>query len=159
MTDEQVRLLKQKRMEGKTQQTTAAVAGVSERAARKWQCGPFHRRPSRSAGGEPGSIPLTGSGKRESCPCSGARPPAGSGQRKLSSGWRRNFPAGSAPPNSARCNDDYRTGERSTVQIRRSTSPKSIHRPGRPISTSPTATPWESPSAAGPTATCCSSWC
>ena len=30
------------------------------------------------------------SGRRRSCPCSRARPPAGSGQRQLSTGWRRN---------------------------------------------------------------------
>ena len=28
-------------MEGKTQQTAAAMAGMSERSARKWQCGPL----------------------------------------------------------------------------------------------------------------------
>ena len=39
MTDEQVRLLRQRRMEGKTQQTAAAVVGMSARSARKWQCG------------------------------------------------------------------------------------------------------------------------
>ena len=27
-------------MEGKKQQTAAAMAGMSERSARKWQCGP-----------------------------------------------------------------------------------------------------------------------
>ena len=68
------------------------------------------RRPSRSAGGAPGPIPLTASGRKKSCPCSKARPPAGSGQRQLSSGWRRNPPAGSAPPSSAPCNAGYRTG-------------------------------------------------
>ena len=41
MTDQQVRLLRQKRMEGKTQQTAAAMAGMSERSARRWQCGPL----------------------------------------------------------------------------------------------------------------------
>ena len=41
MTDKQVRLLRQKRVEGKTQQTAAAVAGMSERSARKWRCGPL----------------------------------------------------------------------------------------------------------------------
>ena len=41
MTDQQVMLLRQKRMEGKTQQTAAAMAGMSERSARKWQCGPL----------------------------------------------------------------------------------------------------------------------
>ena len=41
MTDQQVRLLRQKRMEGKTQQRAAAMAGMSERSARRWQCGPL----------------------------------------------------------------------------------------------------------------------
>ena len=41
MTDQQVMLLRQKRMEGKKQQTAAAVAGMSEGSARKWQCGPL----------------------------------------------------------------------------------------------------------------------
>ena len=39
ITDQQVRLLRQKRMEGKRQETAAAIAGMSERSARKWQCG------------------------------------------------------------------------------------------------------------------------
>ena len=66
------------------------------------------RRPSRSAGGARAPIPSTASGRKKSCPCYGARPPAGSGQRQLSSGWRRNFPAGSAPPSSEPCNAGYR---------------------------------------------------
>ena len=41
ITDRQVRLLRQKRMEGKRQETAAAVAGMSQRSARKWQCGPL----------------------------------------------------------------------------------------------------------------------
>src|SRR5258706_905308 len=39
VTDEQVRLLRQKRMEGKKLETAAAAAAMSERAARKWQRG------------------------------------------------------------------------------------------------------------------------
>ena len=39
VTDQQVALLRQRRMEGKKQQTAAAMAGMSERSARKWQCG------------------------------------------------------------------------------------------------------------------------
>ena len=39
ITDRQVRLLRQKRMEGKTQETAAAKAGMSVRSARKWQSG------------------------------------------------------------------------------------------------------------------------
>jgi hypothetical protein len=39
VTDEQVRLLRSKRMEGKTQEAAAAAAGMSVRAARKWEEG------------------------------------------------------------------------------------------------------------------------
>ena len=218
VTDQQVALLRQRQMEGKKQQTAAAMAGMSERSARKWQCGPLpsetkterrwrtrpdpfdgvweeeilpllqgeaagrlrattiiewleEKSPGRFSASQlrtlqrrlqdwralngpdqevyfpqehpPQSPALTASGRKKSCPCSKARPPAGSGQRQLSSGWRRNPPAGSAPPSSAPCNADYRTGGHSTVRIRRSTSPKSIHLAGRRSSTSPTATPWE----------------
>ena len=39
ITDRQVRLMRQKRMESKTQETAAAQAGMSVRSARKWQSG------------------------------------------------------------------------------------------------------------------------
>lgn len=41
VTDEQVRLLWGKRMEGKTQESAAAIAGMSVRSARKWETGPL----------------------------------------------------------------------------------------------------------------------
>ena len=41
LTDAQVRLMRQKRMEDKTQEAAAAAAGVSERSARTWQEGPL----------------------------------------------------------------------------------------------------------------------
>lgn len=41
VTDAQVRLLRRKMMEKKTLQASAAAAGMSERAARKWQRGPM----------------------------------------------------------------------------------------------------------------------
>ena len=41
VTDEQVRLLRRKRMEGKTQESAAAAAGMSERSARTWEKGPL----------------------------------------------------------------------------------------------------------------------
>lgn len=49
VTDEQVRLLRTKRMEGKTLVAAAAVAGMSERSARKWQRGelPMERKRAR----------------------------------------------------------------------------------------------------------------
>ena len=41
ITDAQVRRLREKRMAGKTLAAVAAAAGMSERAARKWQSGPL----------------------------------------------------------------------------------------------------------------------
>lgn len=41
VTDEQVRLMRRKRMEGKTQETAAAIAEMSVRTARDWQAGPL----------------------------------------------------------------------------------------------------------------------
>ena len=41
-------------MEGKKQQTAAAMAGMSERSARKWQCGPL---PSETKTGAPVAHP------------------------------------------------------------------------------------------------------
>ncbi len=43
VTDEQVRLLRRKRMEGKTQETAAAAAAMSVRTAGKWERGPRPR--------------------------------------------------------------------------------------------------------------------
>ena len=41
VTDRQVRLLRKKRMKGKTLEAAASAAGMSERTARKWQRGPL----------------------------------------------------------------------------------------------------------------------
>ena len=109
VTDQQVALLRQRRMEGKKQQTAAAMAGMSERSARKWQCGPLPSETKQERRWRTRPDPFDGVWEEEILPLlHGARPPAGSGQRQLSSGWRRNFPAGSAPPSSAPCNAGYR---------------------------------------------------
>ena len=41
VTDQQVLLLRRKIMQGKTQQASAAAAGMSARSARRWQRGPL----------------------------------------------------------------------------------------------------------------------
>jgi len=41
VTDEQVRLLRQKRMNGKSQEAAAAAAGMSVRTARDWDRDPL----------------------------------------------------------------------------------------------------------------------
>ena len=50
VTDAQVRLLRQKRMENKTQEAAAAAAGMSVRSARKWQDGPLPSETKRPRG-------------------------------------------------------------------------------------------------------------
>ena len=62
MTDQQVRLLRRKRMEGKTQETAAAIAGMSMRSAWKWQCGPLPSETKQERWWRTGPIPSTGSG-------------------------------------------------------------------------------------------------
>ena len=47
ITDQQVVLLRQKLMEGKTQQAAAASAAMSERSARKWQRGSLPSKKAR----------------------------------------------------------------------------------------------------------------
>ena len=41
VTDQQVLLLRRRIMEGKTQQASAAAAGMSARSARRWRNGPL----------------------------------------------------------------------------------------------------------------------
>lgn len=50
VTDEQVRLLRRKRMEGKSQETAAAIAGMSVRTARTWEAGPLPSQVERRRG-------------------------------------------------------------------------------------------------------------
>ena len=56
ITDQQVRLMRQKRMEGKTQKAAAAKAGMSVPSARKWQSGPLpsQAKPEHRGGTRPG---------------------------------------------------------------------------------------------------------
>ena len=74
ITDRQVRLMRQKRMEGKTQEAAAAKAGMSVRSARKWQNGPLPSQ-AKSEHPEPGGAPVptpsTGCGRMRSIPCCG----------------------------------------------------------------------------------------
>lgn len=48
VTDAQVRLLRKKRMEGKTLEAAAVAAGMSERTARKWAAGPLPSQTKRA---------------------------------------------------------------------------------------------------------------
>ena len=159
VTDQQVAILRQRRMEGKTQQTAAGMAGMSERSARKWQHGPLPSETKTGRRWRTRPDPFDGVWEEEILPLLRGEA-AGRLRATTIIDWlEEKFPAGSAPRSCAPCNDDYRIGGLSTARTRRSTSPRSILRAARPSWTSPTATPWESPSAAGPIATCCFSWC
>ncbi len=50
VTDEQVRLLRQKRMDGKSQEAAAAAAGMSVRTARAWERGPLPSQTKKNRG-------------------------------------------------------------------------------------------------------------
>ena len=129
-------------MEGKTQETAAAMAGMSVRSARKWQDGPLpsDTKPERRWRTRPD--PFDGVWEEEIEPLLRGDPEGRLKQRQLSSGWPNSIPANSATPSCAPCNDDYRTGERCTVQIGKCTFPRCILRGVRHRWTSPTATPW-----------------
>ena len=76
ITDRQVRLMRQKRMESKTQETAAAQAGMSVRSARKWQS----RRPARVCNrraGRPAGSPGNSPSARGERPDPGRPRPAG----------------------------------------------------------------------------------
>ena len=150
ITDRQTRLLRQERMEGKTQETAAAKAGMSVRSARKWQSGPLpsqakpeHRwrtRPDPFDGVWEDEIePLlrndpTGKLKATTiidCPStsSGGRAASRAVQRVPAAHPATTIAGPSAGSGGGRC----------MVRIRRCTSPRCIRRDGRPSSTSPTA--------------------
>ena len=71
ITDQQVVLLRQKLMEGKTQQGAAASAATSERSVRRWQRGALpsdRRRNRRPAGGPSGRDPFADVWERDVVP-------------------------------------------------------------------------------------------
>ena len=154
VTDQQVAILRQRRMEGKTQQTAAAMAGMSERSARKWQSGPFPSETKTERQWRTRPDPFDGVWEEEILPLLQGKaagklkattiiecPSAGSGGGAASRPVQR-LPA-PHPATAIAGPSTGSGGERSTARTRRSTSPKSIPRAARPRSTSPTATPWE----------------
>ena len=140
ITDRQTRLLRQKRMEGKTQETAAAKAGMSVRSARKWQSGPLPSQAKPEHRWRTRPDPFDGVWEDEIEPLL-RNDPTGKLKATTIIDWLRpsSIPGGSAHPSCAPCNDDCRIGGRCMVRIRRCTSPRCIRRDGRPSSTSPTA--------------------
>ena len=145
-------------MEGKKQQTAAAVAGMSERSARKWQSGPLPSGTSQDRRWRTRPDPFDGVWEEEIKPLLRGEAAGRLRATTIIEWLEEKFPgrfSASQLRTLQRRLQDWRV---STGRTRRSTSRRSIHLAARPRSTSPTVTPWESPSAAGPTATRCSSW-
>ena len=154
VTDQQVATLRQRRMEGKTQQTAAAMAGMSERSARKWQCGPLPSETKTERQWRTRPDPFDGVWEKEILPLLRGEaagrlrattiiecPSASSGGGAASRPVQRL--AAAHPATTITSPSTSSGGERSTARTKRSTSPRSIPRAARPRSTSPTATPWE----------------
>ena len=92
-------------LEGKTQETSAAMAGMSQRSARKWQCGPLPSETKQERWWRTRPDPFDGVWEEETLPLL-----QGEAAGKLRR--RRDSSAGSASPSSAPCNGDYKTGGR-----------------------------------------------
>jgi hypothetical protein len=75
VTDAQVRVLRQKRMEGKTIETAAAAAGMGVRSAQKWQAGPLPSETKRPRAWRTRPDPFAEVWDREVVPLLGISPP------------------------------------------------------------------------------------
>ena len=100
-------------MEGKTQETAAAMAGMCVRSARKWQSGPLPSETKQERWWRTRTDPFDGVWEEEIEPLLRDDP---KGQAEGNDNYRMAGGAaslaGSAPPSSGRCNDGYRTGGR-----------------------------------------------
>ena len=133
ITDRQTRLLRQKRMEGKTQETAAAKAGMSVRSARKWQSGPLPSQAKPEHRWRTRPDPFDGVWEDEIEPLL-RNDPTGKLKATTIIDWLAEAASRAVQrvPSCGRCNDDCRIGGRCMVRIRRCTSPRCIRRDGRP---------------------------
>ena len=99
-------------MEGKTQETVAAMAGMCVRSARKWQDGLLPSETKEERWWRTRPDPFDGVWEEEIEPLLQGDPKGKLKARQLSSGWRSSIPAGTAPRNCVPSNDDYRIGGR-----------------------------------------------
>ena len=115
-------------MEGKTQETAAAKAGMSVRSARKWQSGPLPSQAKPEHRWRTRPDPFDGVWEDEIEPLLRNDPTGklnNDNYRLAFDKLRRpsSIPGGSARPSCGRCNDDCRIGS-CMVRIRRCTSPR-----------------------------------
>ena len=143
ITDRQTRLLRQKRMEGKTQETAAAKAGMSVRSARKWQSGPLPSQAKPEHRWRTRPDPFDGVWEDEIEPLL-RNDPTGKLKATTIIDWLAEqhpgrFSASQLRTLQRRLQALGSGGGRCMGRIRRCTSPRCIRRDGRPSSTSPTA--------------------
>ena len=132
-------------MEGKTQETAAAKAGMSVRSARKWQSGPLPSATKPEHWWRTRPDPFDGVWEDEIEPLLRGDP---TGKLKATTIIELPFDklrrpssilAGSAHPSCGRCNDDYRIGGALHGPDREVYFPRCIRRVVKPRLTSPTA--------------------
>ena len=131
-------------MEGKTQETAAAKAGMSVRSARKWQSGPLPSQAKPEHRWRTRPDPFDGVWEDEIEPLL-RNDPTGKLKATTIIDWLAEqhpgrFSASQLRTLQRRLQPFGRLiGGRCMVRIRRCTSPRCIRRDGRPSSTSPTA--------------------
>lgn len=140
VTDGQVRVLRRKLMEGKTQEAAAAGAGMSVRSARKWQAGPYPSQAHKPHLWRTRADPLGGLFESEIAPLLAADEKRVLEARTLLGELDRRHP-GCFSGRQLR-SAGYESGARCTDRSKRFTFPRSIHPGARQPSTSPTATIW-----------------
>ena len=99
-------------MEGKTQETAAAMAGMCVRSTRKWQDGLLPSETKEERWWRTRADPFDGVWEEEIEPLLRDDLKGKLKATTIIEWLEEQHPVGSAPPNCVPCNDDYRTGGR-----------------------------------------------
>ena len=127
-------------MEGKTQETAAAKAGMSVRSARKWQSGPLPSATKQDRWWRTRPDPFDEVWEEEIEPLLRDDTKGKLKATTIIEWLEEQHPGRFSASQLRTMQRRFKTGGRSTVPIGRCTSPRSIRRVGRPSSTSPTVT-------------------
>ncbi len=153
VTDQQVVLLRQRRMERKTQQTSAAMAGMSVRSARKWQCGPLPSETGQERWWRTRTDPFDGVWEEEILPLLQGEA-AGRLRATTIIEWLEDkFPGRFSASQLRTLQSAQRSGPGGLLPPGASTGP------GGPDRLHPLQLPGRHHRRPAPIATCCSSWC
>ena len=111
-------------MEGKKQQTAAAMAGMSERSARKWQCGPLPSETKQERRWRTRPDPFDGVWEEEILPLLRGEAAGRLRATTIIEWLEERFPGRFSASQLRTLQRRLQTGGHSTARIRRSTSPK-----------------------------------